>query len=142
MNLDFLNKEIKIPVWGILLVIILFGVIYTCLGSNNDANKKIEKELADNSSQIIEFYENNEKMPQLVLGANDEFFYDTEHIMLIKNIDNKRYVAITNYKNDAMEDADEIWDFVDMFQTETKGINRIIYRYGDKTIVLSRDQKD
>ena len=142
MNLDFLNKEIKIPVWGILLAVILFGVIYTCLGTSNDANKKIEKELADNSSQIIEFYENNEKMPQLVLGANDEFFYDTEHIMLIKNIDNKRYVAITNYKNDAMEDADEIWDFVDMFQTETKGINRVIYRYGDKTIVLSRDKKD
>ena len=138
MNLDFLNKKLEIPVWSILMIIVLFGTVYICLGDNRNGNEKIEKELLNNSSQIIEFYENNEKMPQMVLGANDEFFYDTEHIMLIRNIDNKRYVVITNYKDKVMEDADEVWDFVDMFQSETKGINRVIYQYGEKSVVLSR----
>ena len=139
MNLDFLNKKLEIPIWSILMVIVLFGTVYTCIGENKNGNEKIEKELVNNSSQIIEFYENNEKMPQMVLGTNDKFFYDTEHIMIIRNVDNKRYVVITNYKdNKTMEDVDDIWDFVDMFQSETKGINRVIYHYGDKSVVLSR----
>ena len=59
--------------------------------------------------------------------------------MLIKTVEDKRYVEVTNYKSKSMEEADEIWDFVDMFQEETSGINRVIYRYDNKSVILTRN---
>lgn len=134
---NILNKKIVIPVWSLLLTIVVIGTVYLCI----DEPDSIEKEMSEASDQIIEFYNNNDKMPQMVLGNNDKFFYDTEHIMLIRTVDNKRYVEVTNYKSKSMDDADDIWDFVDMFQGETSGINRIIYRYDDKTVILIRNKK-
>ena len=132
---DIFNKKITIPVWALLIAIFVVGIVQFC----NEDNDSVEKELAEASNQIIEFYNNNDKMPQMVLGSHDKFFYDTEHIMLIKTVEDKRYVEVTNYKSKSMEEADEIWDFVDMFQEETSGINRVIYRYDNKSVILTRN---
>ena len=131
---NIINKKITIPVWAILLAIFILGTVQLC----SETTDNVEKELADASNQIIEFYEKNDKMPQMVLGSHDKFFYDTEHIMLIKTVGDKRYVEVSNYKSRSMDEADEIWDFVDMFQGETSGINRIIYRYDNKSVILTR----
>ena len=131
---NIINKKITIPVWALLIAIFVVGTVQFC----NEDNDNVEKKLTEASNQIIEFYNNNDKMPQMVLGSHDKFFYDTEHIMLIKTVGDKRYVEVTNYKSKSMDEADEIWDFVDMFQGETSGINRVLYRYDNKSVILTR----
>ena len=118
---------------------VLFLSIVSYIGVNFYAKSETEKKGIDLTMQCLDYYDNNKHLPQVIIGTDNKFLYDNEHLLIIYNGDlNNKVVVVANYKYDDKSLNSEIWDFVDLFAKDTQDIKNIKYIYGNNIINLNR----
>ena len=119
------------------LIIFLFFILISLIsvGAFNIFNHNLfsintsEKNVIEEAEQCVDFYNKNNKMPQIITGKSNQLFYDSAYLMLKHKESNNEIVVVANYKNEA-EDESDIWEFVDLFQNNKEDkITKIIYVY-------------
>lgn len=131
-NIDFIKNNMY-------LFIIIFAFITIYIYTNYYFTQDTKNKSIEVAEQCVEFYQQNHKLPTLIMGKENEMLYDNEHILILFHgaLNTQSAVVINYLRNDKSLNS-EIWDFVDLFPDQTKTIKMVNYIYGDNLLILTR----